>query len=262
MRMRSESNHGGRASSRTAEMLPALRIHFCPAANKHARLHQQRIARTRSLQVLGFALLATASFTYAESKNDAKKSYDAVVTKASRDLTDGKIDEATKDAQQADKLDPNNPETANLLGIVASKKKDYPEAISQFNRAITENPKFYTAKFNLVDVLMMKGDYDQARSILSDLSQIDPKSEVVQFKFALSYVLDNQTDEAMSFIDQMDFPGKTPAYYYARAAVWLKKGLTKDANQYSVNAHKYYTDGQCNYFVGVLREMGLNVSVL
>ena len=242
MSMRSESNHGGRASSRAA--VGAKRARRC------------------ALLVLGLiAVLMTASFTYAETKNDAKKSYDAVITKASRDLTDGKIDEATKDAQRADKLDPNNPETANLLGIVASKKRDYPEAISQFNRAITENPKFYTAKFNLVDVLMMKGDYDQARSILSDLSQIDPKSEVVQFKFALSYVLDNQTDEAMSFIDQMDFPGKTPAYYYARAAVWLKKGLTKDANQYSVNAHKYYTDGQCNYFVGVLREMGLNVSV-
>jgi tetratricopeptide (TPR) repeat protein len=208
------------------------------------------------------AALATASLAYAETKNDAKKSYDAVITKASRDLTDGKIDDATRDAQQADKLDPNNPETANLLGIVASKKKDYPEAISQLNRAIAENPKFYTAKFNLADVLMMKGDYDQARSILSDLSQIDPKSEIVQFKFALSYVLANQTDEAMSFIDMMDFPGKTPAYYYARAAVWLKKGLTKDANQYSVNAHKYYTDGQCKYFLGVLRDMGLNVSVL
>ena len=208
------------------------------------------------------AFLVTSSFAYAESKNEAKKSYDSVVNKASRDLTDGKVDDATRDAEQAEKLDPNNPETANLLGIVASKKKDYPEAISQFNRALTENPKFYTAKFNLVDVLLMKGDYDQARTMLADLSQIDPKSEIVQFKFALSYVLDGKTDDAMSFIDTMDFPGKTPAYYYARAAVWLKKGLIKDATQYSVNAHKYYTDGQCSYFVSMLREMGLNVSVL
>ena len=218
--------------------------------------------RLRALPVLAVAFLLTTSFAHAESKNEAKKSYDSVISKASRDLTDGKIDDATKDAGQAEKLDPNNPETANLLGIVASKKKDYREAISQFNRALTENPKFYTAKFNLVDVLMLQGDYDQARSILTDLSQIDPKSEIVQFKFALSYVLDGKTDEAMSFIDTMDFPGKTPAYYYARAAVWLKKGLIKDATQYGVNAHKYYTDGQCSYFVSVLREMGLNVSVL
>ena len=206
--------------------------------------------------------LLSSSLALADSKNEAKKNYDAIVTRASRDLADGKIDEAAADAKLAEKLDPNNPETANLFGIVASKKKDYPEAVSQFNRALTENPKFYTAKFNLVDVLLLHGDYQQARSILSDLSEIDPKSEVVQFKFALSYVLANETDRASAFIDEMEFPGKTPAYYYARAAVWLKKGLDKDASQYSVNAHKYYTDGQCKYFVSILQEMGLNASVL
>jgi tetratricopeptide (TPR) repeat protein len=206
--------------------------------------------------------LLSGSLAFADSKNETKKQYDAIVNKISRDLADGKIDDAAADAKVAEKLDANNPETANLFGVVASKKKDYAEAVSQFNRAITEDPKFYTAKFNLADVLMLQGDYEQARSVLADLSQIDPKSEIVQFKFALSYVLANQTDEASSFIDEMDFPGKTPAYYYARAAVWLKKGLDKDANQYSVNAHKYYTDDQCKYFVSILREMGLNASDL
>jgi tetratricopeptide (TPR) repeat protein len=206
--------------------------------------------------------LLSASLAFADSKSEAKKNYDAIITRASRDLADGKIDEAAADAQLAQKLDPNNPETANLFGIVASKKKDYAEAVSRFNRALTENPKYYTAKFNLADVLMLQGNYEQARSVLTDLSRIDPKSEVVQFKFALSYVLANKTDQASALIDEMDFPGKTPAYYYARAAVWLKKGLDKDANQYSVNAHKYYTDVQCKYFVTILQEMGLNVSVL
>jgi tetratricopeptide (TPR) repeat protein len=211
--------------------------------------------------VILFCLLSS-SLALADSKNEAKKNYDTIITRASRDLADGKIDEAAADAQLAEKLDPNNPETANLFGIVASKKKNYDVAVSQFNRALTENPKYYTAKFNLVDVFLLQGDYQQARSILADLSQIDPKSEVVQFKFALSYVLANETDQASAFIDEMEFPGKTPAYYYARAAVWLKKGLDKDANQYSVNAHKYYTDGQCKYFVSILQALGLNVSVL
>lgn len=236
-----------------------------PAARRGTARKQPRCVNRlgRALPVLAlFAFLLTVSVTNADSRNDAKKSYDAIINKVSRDLTDGKIDDAAKDAQQAEKLDPNNPETANLLGIVASKKKDYTEAISQFNRALTENPKFYTAKFNLADTLMLQGNYDQARTILEDLRQVDPKSEVVQFRLALNYVLANQTDKAMSLIDVMDFPGKTPAYYYAWAAVWLKRGLIKDATQYSVNAHKYYTDGQCSYFVSVLREMGLNVSVL
>src|SRR5260221_4324359 len=93
----------------------------------------------------------------------------------SRDLADVKIDDAAADAKVAEKLDANNPETANLFGVVATKKKDYAEAVSQFNRSITEDPKFYTAKFNLADVLMLQGGYEQARSSLANLSQIDPK---------------------------------------------------------------------------------------
>jgi tetratricopeptide (TPR) repeat protein len=283
MTMKSEPNQGGRASSRAVETFATPKRNFYLMGNKHSGLCRQRIARIRrrqvagetsayglkamsdrlrSLPILGLALLLTASLAYAETKNEAKKSYDAILNKASRDLKDGKIDDAANDAQQAEKLDPNNPETANLLGVVASKKKDYPEAVSEFNRALTENPKFYTAKFNLADTLMLQGSYDQAHSVLEELSQIDPKSEIVQFRLALDYVLANQPDKAMALIDMMDFPGKTPAYYYARAAVWLKKGLAKDATQYSVNAHKYYTDAQCSYFVSVLREMGLDASVL
>jgi tetratricopeptide (TPR) repeat protein len=253
---------GGIASTRSvleAEDIPSRMVKLRSPA-----LHRQlRRAGTRALPTLGLiAILLSTSFCYAETKNEAKKSYDSVLNKAARDLKDGKIDDASNDAQQAEKLDPDNPETANLLGIVASKKKDYPEAISQFNRALTENPKFYTAEFNLADTLMLQGSYDQALSVLEDLGQVDPKSEILQFRMALDYVLANQTAKAMALIDEMDFPGKTPAYYYARAAVWLKKGLVKDATQYSLNAHKYYTDSQCSYFVSVLREMGLDASVL
>ena len=211
----------------------------------------------RALCILGFLL--SVSFAFAEAKTD-KKNYEAILNRASRDLADGKIDDAANQAKLAEELDPSNPQTANLLGIVASKKKNYVEAASQFNRAITSDPKFYVAKLNLADVLMLQGNYDQARSVLGDLQQVEPKSEVVQFKLALTYVLANQTDKASVLIDQMDFPGRTPAYYYARAAVWLKKGLIKDAKQYSINAHKYYTEGQCGFFVHVLQDMGLNVS--
>jgi tetratricopeptide (TPR) repeat protein len=283
-RPRARARHSAAAAaSRAAETVVAPSTHFYSLVSKPAPFRERKTAgirrcqtggkemafgrkimsdKLRSLPILGFAFLLTASLACAENKNEAKKSYDSVVNKAARDLKDGKIDDAANDAQQAEKLDPNNPETANLLGIVASKKKDYPEAISQFNRALAENPKFYTAKFNLADTLMLQGSYDQARSVLEDLSQVDPKSEILQFRIALDYVLANQPDKAMALIDVMDFPGKTPAYYYARAAVWLKKGLVKDATQYSVNAHKYYTESECSYFVSVLREMGLDVSVL
>ena len=117
MSMRSESNDGGRASSRAA-------VGAEHGPRRMAKLHcsasdsQLQRARTRALPVLGLiVVLMTASFTYAESKNDAKKSYDAVVTKASRDLTDGKIDEATKDEPEGKAA------WARALLLAAAKKR-------------------------------------------------------------------------------------------------------------------------------------------
>ena len=185
--------------------------------------------------------------------------YQSLISKASHALDAGKIDDAVNQAALAEKLEPNNPQTANLRGVIAVRKKDYTDAVNQFNQAIAADPKFYAAKFNLADALMLKGNYDQAHSVLEELQQVDPKSELLQFKLALAEVLAGQPDKAAALVDQMDFPGKTPAYYYARAAIWLKKGLAKDAKQYVINAHKYYTDDQCSYFAHVLEEMGLNI---
>src|SRR5258708_30920114 len=110
--------------------------------------------------------LLSASLAFADSKNETKKQYDAIVNKLSRDLADGKIDDAAADAKVAEKLDANNPETANLFGVVATKKKDYAEAVSQFNRAITEDPKFYTAKFNFAELLLLQGGDEQAATFV------------------------------------------------------------------------------------------------
>ncbi len=41
----------------------------------------------------------SASLAFADSKNETKKQYDAIVNKVSRDLTDGKIDDAAADAK-------------------------------------------------------------------------------------------------------------------------------------------------------------------
>jgi predicted Zn-dependent protease len=218
-----------------------------------------RPPRQLSYRICGLilTLYLGVGFAFAETKN-----YQAAINKASRDLAEGKLDDAIAQAAVVRKLDPGNALTANLLGVIAIQKKDYTEAAAQLNRALAADPKLEIAKFNLADVLMLQGNYERARSLLDELRLIEPDSEVLQFKLALAYVLANQTDKASALIDQMPFPGKTPAYYYARAAFWLKRGLEKDAKQYAVNAHKYYTDDQCTYFVRVLQEMGFNVSSL
>jgi ferritin-like protein len=55
----------------------------------------------------------------------------------------------------------------------------------------------------------------------------------------------------------MKFPGKTPAYYYARAAIALKRGEKEVAQKYFENVKKYYSEEQCRYFAQSLKEIDL-----
>jgi hypothetical protein len=58
----------------------------------------------------------------------------------------------------------------------------------------------------------------------------------------------------------MKFPGKTPAYYYARAAIALKKGEKAAAQKYFESAKKYYSEEKCRYFAQALKEMDLTLA--
>jgi hypothetical protein len=70
-------------------------------------------------------------------------------------------------------------------------------------------------------------------------------------------VLDNRQSQAAQLINDMTFPGTTPAYYFARAAVLLKQLQEKQAQQYFTNARKYYDEQQCAYFMRFLQQNGL-----
>ena len=61
-------------------------------------------------------------------------------------------------------------------------------------------------------------------------------------------------------VDLMKFPGKTPAYYYARAAIALKRGEKEAAQKYFENVKKYYSEEKCRYFAQSLKEMDLTLT--
>ena len=61
-------------------------------------------------------------------------------------------------------------------------------------------------------------------------------------------------------VDVMKFPGKTPAYYYARAAIALKRGQKETAQKYLENVKKYYSESQCAYFAQSLKEIDFTVT--
>lgn len=189
------------------------------------------------------------------------KSLEAVVERANRALSLGKLDEAEKQTDAAQKLYSDKPEVLNLRGAILIKRGRFDQAAEQFAKALQLDPAFYPAKYNLAQVLMLENKLDAAQTRFQELQAVDPNSELLQFKVVLCSVLKGQEDRSSGLIDAMRFPGETPAYYYARAAVLLKKGLEKDAHQYFANARKYYADAQCAFFDQELKQVGLLTTV-
>jgi tetratricopeptide (TPR) repeat protein len=185
------------------------------------------------------------------------KAYETAINKATQALRAGNLTEADKQVEAAAKIEPASAQTANLRGVIAVQKKNYEDAANRFTQAVAADEKFYPAKLNLADVLLLQGKYGDARTQYEELQQIDPKSELVQFKIVVTDVLDNRQSQADQLINDMTFPGSTPAYYFARAAVLLKGSKEKEAQQYFTNARKYYDEQQCRYFFRFLQQNGL-----
>ena len=185
------------------------------------------------------------------------KGYDAAIKKATQALGAGNLAEADKQVDVAAKFEPASAQTANLRGVIAVQRKEYEDAASRFTEAIAADEKFYPAKLNLADVLLLQRKWADARTRYEELQRVDPKSELLQFKIVVADVLDDRQSQAIQLINDMTFPGTTPAYYFARAAVLLKQSQEKEAQQYLTNARKYYDEQQCAYYMRFLQQNGL-----
>jgi tetratricopeptide (TPR) repeat protein len=179
----------------------------------------------------------------------------AALERATTAFNQGKLTEAEKQVDAAEKVDAKKPEVPNLRGAIFTKQKRYDEAAQQFNQALALDPKFYPAKLNLAEVNMLQGKYAEATQLYQELKQLDPGSELLEFKLALCALLAGEENRATAMVDVMKFPGKTPAYYYARAAIALKRGQKEIAQKYLENAKKYYSDEECAYFAQSLKEV-------
>jgi tetratricopeptide (TPR) repeat protein len=199
-----------------------------------------------------FCLVLVARATLAD-----QRSANAAFERATRALNQGRLEEAEKQLDAAARAGSKKPEISNLRGAIFISQKRYAEAAAQFSQALGLDPKFYPAKLNLAEVELLEGKYAEATKEYQELKEVDPASELVDFKLVLCALLSGEESKAAGMVDLMIFPGKTPAYYYARAAIALKRGEKEAAQKYFENVKKYYSEEQCHYFAQSLQEIGL-----
>jgi len=182
---------------------------------------------------------------------------DASFDSAVQAFNAGRLGDAERLADAAGEANPKRPDIWNLRGAIFARQKRYDQAVEQFNAALAIDPNFYQAKLNLAEVNLYQGKYAEAAKHYEELRKLDPDSELLQFKLILCALLSGDATRAATMADIMNFPGKTPAYYYARAAIALKRGNKESAQKYFSNVKRYYSEEQCAYFARSLKDLDL-----
>ncbi|MBV8142860.1 MAG: tetratricopeptide repeat protein [Verrucomicrobia bacterium] len=186
-----------------------------------------------------------------------QRNANVALERATNAFKQGRFEEAGKQLDAAARADSKKPEIPNLRGAIFTRQKRYEEAAQQFSEALALDPKFYPAKLNLAEVKLLQGQYGEAAEQYQALKQADPDSETLDFKLVLCALLEGNQAKASGIVDLMKFPGTTPAYYYARAAIALRRGDNELAQKYLENVKKYYAEVQCRYFAQSLEEVNL-----
>jgi tetratricopeptide (TPR) repeat protein len=91
----------------------------------------------------------------------------------------GEVEEAQKEAAQAVAIDSSNPIYKVVLGSALAKKGDRKMAIEQYRQAIKLKPDYENALYNLGRVLNDDGQVHEAKFVLSDALNLDPKDDRV-----------------------------------------------------------------------------------
>lgn len=135
---------------------------------------------------------------------------------------------------------PSDPLILNLIGSVYTKKLNYQKAEKAFRQALDIEPGFFPAAYNLGELLFLQQKYALARQYYETMRATDHRHELLQFKVALCDIMAGETVRATKVMNTIKYPGDSPAWYYAHAALEHKQGNTAKAREYVRGAKFVY----------------------
>jgi predicted Zn-dependent protease len=182
--------------------------------------------------VLAAAVPAMAEPAPPESRPETK----ALFNSAMQDFDSKNYDAALEKLQALEKDLPKDAFVQNLLGAAYTKKKDYATAQKYFDKSLEMVPNFFPARFNVGELLFLQRKYSAAQDYFQEMLKSDPRNELLQFKILLCQLQLGDKEAAAKTLKAIKFPGDTPAWYYASAAIESKNGNNKKAIEYVTGA--------------------------
>lgn len=157
---------------------------------------------------------------------------------------------------RADKIHPPTPVTLNTRAAIAIEEKKFEDGARLCQKALKLDPKFYPARFNLAEIELVQGRYAEARKAFEKFVRENPKDELARFRVFLTFLLENNYDDARRSIDQIPFPGDTPAYYYANASWEFAHDRASEGHKWLGRADWIFGPERSEIFADSLYELG------
>jgi tetratricopeptide (TPR) repeat protein len=157
---------------------------------------------------------------------------------------------------KADKILPPTPMTLNLRGALLIEDRKFDEGTKLCEQALKIDPKFYPARFNLAEIPLMQKNYVEARTRFRKFVEENPKDELARFRVFLTYLLERNYDDSRKELDQIPFPGDTPAYYFANASWEFAHDRADEAKKWLGRANWTFGPDKSSNFLNSLYEIG------
>ena len=157
---------------------------------------------------------------------------------------------------KADKILPPTPMTLNTRGAIMIEERNFEEGTRLCEEALKLDPKFYAARFNLAEIPLVQGRYAESRKLFERFLRENPKDELARFRVFLTLLLEKNYDDARRAIDQIPFPGDTPAYYYANAGWEFAHESPDEAKKWLGRADWTFGPDRCAMFADSFYEIG------
>lgn len=218
--------------------------------------HCMNIRKFATITVL--VVSSFAATNVAPTKAELESMYD----KAFREFSAANYDQALKELDAIDARQPDLAESQNLRGVILMRQAQYDQAETALQKALTTDPKFWNARFNLAEIPFLRKDWAEARKRFEGLLQSGTSelqgdaAQLIQYKILLTYLLEGKENMVDSILAKFELTPDTPAVTYSNAAVAFQHKNEKEAKDLIAAAEKKFSPALNKLFAESLYEVG------
>jgi TolB-like protein/Tfp pilus assembly protein PilF len=151
-----------------------------------------------------------------------------------RDTTPGRRDAVKRALENAQKLQPNSPETLLALGYYQYRVlRDYGAAKTTFGRVSKMLPGSTEVPYALAEVARRLGHWDQSITYFEQALSLDPRNVELLIDAALTYSMLRQFPAALKLYDRaLDIMPNDPEVMAAKAKIYQAQGNLQEAARF------------------------------